>query len=104
MSVNPVLIGHRGARGEAPENTLQGFIWAWQQGIRSFEFDLQLSTDGILYILHDEDLARTCGVPGRAADLSFQDLRTLDARKGGSTLACRLPHPFPGRSVGAIAQ
>ncbi|GAA3978456.1 glycerophosphodiester phosphodiesterase [Allohahella marinimesophila] len=93
MSENPILIGHRGARGEAPENTLQGFEWAWTNGIRSFEFDLQLSADGELFILHDEDLIRTCGVAGRAADLSLEALRAFDGRKVGPPwpAPCRIP-------------
>lgn len=89
----PILIGHRGARGEAPENTLQGFEWAWRNGIHSFEFDLQLSSDNEIYILHDEDLARTCGVSGRAADRTLAELVTLDARKVGPPwpVECHIP-------------
>ncbi len=56
------VIGHRGARAEAPENTLGGFRYALERGIRDFELDLRLSADGVPMVIHDATTARTCTV------------------------------------------
>lgn len=61
---NTLLLGHRGARGEALENTFSGFQYAQRlkpQGLAGVEFDVQLSADGHLIVFHDDDLARMCG-------------------------------------------
>ena len=55
------IIGHRGARGEAPENTLGGFRYLRDIGIRAVEFDVRQLTDQCLVVMHDDDFLRTCG-------------------------------------------
>lgn len=75
-----IIYGHRGAKGEAPENTLAGFRYAYGQGIRYFELDLVLSKDGIPVVIHDLTLDRTTGNTGRVADTPSSELATLDAR------------------------
>jgi glycerophosphoryl diester phosphodiesterase len=74
------LLGHRGAAGEAPENTLTGFAHAWKIGIRAFELDVRLTADQELVILHDENLARTTGAAGKVGDFTASQLAELDAR------------------------
>ncbi|MDC0662096.1 glycerophosphodiester phosphodiesterase [Marinobacter sp. SS21] len=75
-----IVYGHRGAKGEAPENTLAGFVHAYRQGIRHFEFDLVLSSDGLPMVIHDLCLERTTGKPGKVADHPADELRRMDAR------------------------
>ena len=53
------IIGHRGARGEAPENTIGGFRFALDRGVRHFELDLHLSADGVPVVIHDASTFRT---------------------------------------------
>ena len=53
------LFGHRGARHEAPENTLAGFAHLRQLGIHRVELDVRLSAAGIPVIIHDETVDRT---------------------------------------------
>lgn len=48
------IIGHRGARGEAPENTLGGFQYIQDLGIRAVEFDVRQLKDDALIIMHDD--------------------------------------------------
>ena len=48
-----ILFGHRGAAGEAPENTLTGFAHAVRVGVRAFELDVHLTLDGELVVIHD---------------------------------------------------
>ena len=54
----PWIVGHRGAAGEAPENTLASFRLALEQGTDMIELDLQLTADGALVACHDWDLRR----------------------------------------------
>lgn len=56
------IIGHRGARGEAPENTLGGFQYIHGLGIRAAEFDVRQLKDGELVIMHDDNFLRTAGI------------------------------------------
>lgn len=56
------IIGHRGARGEAPENTLGGFQYISDLGIRAVEFDVRQLKDQQLIIMHDDNFVRTTNI------------------------------------------
>jgi glycerophosphoryl diester phosphodiesterase len=74
-----VWIGaHRGASGQAPENTRAAFDLAIAQGADLIECDVQPAADGRLVIHHDFELSRTSGVPGRVGDCDLSALRRLD--------------------------
>ncbi len=75
----PPVIGHRGAAGLAPENTLAGFRRAAASGCRMVEFDVRLSADGVPVVIHDDDLARTTDGTGPVAARTVAALRRLDA-------------------------
>ena len=75
------IVGHRGARGEAPENTLTGFDYLRSLNIHRVELDLRLSADGELIVLHDATTNRTCNEKGQADKLSADSLAKLDATK-----------------------
>ena len=97
------LQGHRGARGLAPENTLQGFAHALGIGVTTLELDIAITQDGVLVISHDPalnpDLSR--GPDGRfleargplIRDLTFEQLSRYDVGrlKPGSEYASRHP-------------
>lgn len=74
------IVGHRGARGEAPENTLAGFQRARSLDLAEVELDVRLSKDGKLIVLHDKTLTRTAGVDGTSLDYTATELGRLDAR------------------------
>ena len=57
-----IIIGHRGARGEAPENTLGGFQYIHNLGIRAVEFDVRQLNDNQLIVMHDDNFLRTTGI------------------------------------------
>jgi glycerophosphoryl diester phosphodiesterase len=76
------IIGHRGARGEAPENTLGGFQHIIDLGLKAVEFDVRLLRDGKLAILHDATLERTAGKPDLLSDLTTDHLTDFDNRQG----------------------
>jgi len=94
----PLVIGHRGCAGEAPENTLLSFRRALSQGAHVLESDLHLTRDGVPVLLHDDDLERTTDGSGRVAGLRLSELRGLDAgyrfsADGGASF------PFRGREL-----
>jgi glycerophosphoryl diester phosphodiesterase len=79
-----IVYGHRGARGEAPENTIAGARHAVARGVRQLEIDLRLSSDGQLVVIHDDSLKRTAGQKGRVGNHSARELAKVDARLGGT--------------------
>lgn len=76
------IVGHRGAPGKAPENTLLSFEQAICIGVDWIEFDVRKSRDGVLVVIHDEMVDRTTGGSGRVRDMSFSELERLDAGAG----------------------
>lgn len=77
----PALVGHRGARGEAPENTIAGFMVAVEAGVKAIELDVRMSADGQLVVLHDARVDRTTWHAGQARRFSQAELGLLDARR-----------------------
>jgi glycerophosphoryl diester phosphodiesterase len=77
-----LILGHRGASGEAPENTLRAFALAAEQGADGVELDVQPSADGVPVIMHDDTVDRTTNGRGRVADLTCAALAALDAGAG----------------------
>jgi glycerophosphoryl diester phosphodiesterase len=78
-----IVYGHRGARGEAPENTIAGARHAVARGVRHLEIDLHLSSDGQLVVIHDAGLKRTTGLRARVSSRSAAELAKMDARADG---------------------
>jgi glycerophosphoryl diester phosphodiesterase len=77
----PLILGHRGAPYDAPENTMRAFRLALEQGADGIEFDVQPSTDGVPVVLHDDTLDRTTDASGDVALLPWERIAT--ARSGG---------------------
>lgn len=75
----PLIIGHRGASVDAPENTLVAFDLALRQGADGVEFDVRLARDGVPVVVHDATLARTALCAARVCDLTSAELKRLDA-------------------------
>lgn len=76
-----LVIGHRGASGYEPENTLRSFERAISQGASWVECDVWRVEDELI-VLHDEDLARTTSGTGRVTRRSLSYVRSLDAGRG----------------------
>lgn len=73
------LCAHRGAMTTHPENTLAAFREAIRCGAHMIEFDVQSTRDKQLVIMHDPTVNRTTNGKGKVADLTFEDIRRLDA-------------------------
>jgi glycerophosphoryl diester phosphodiesterase len=74
-----LVIAHRGASGNAPENTLAAFRKAVALGATFIETDLQLSRDARFVAIHDATVNRTTNGQGAVHDMTLADLRKLDA-------------------------
>ena len=88
-----LIYGHRGAKGEAPENTLASFQQCLEHGVTRCELDLHLSRDGELMVIHDTTLKRTTGRRGKVVEHDAEELTQLDARQGGP--GWKTPCPIP---------
>lgn len=77
-SHHPLIIGHRGASADAPENTLAAFALAIEQGADGVELDVQLSADGWPVIIHDDTVDRTSNGSGRVSEMTVAELQQLD--------------------------
>ena len=80
------IFAHRGASGYAPENTLEAFALAQQQGADGIELDVQLSKDGVPVVFHDESLKRVSGHAGMIKDFTLEELQ-------------RIPYPTDSPSI-----
>ena len=81
FSDQPVIIGHRGAAGLEPENTLPSFRTAVALGVQAVELDVHLCEDELV-VIHDPTLERTTNGTGEVSRTSFAALRALDAGAG----------------------
>ncbi|TCZ75405.1 glycerophosphodiester phosphodiesterase [Paenibacillus albiflavus] len=70
---------HRGASGYCPENTMAAFARGLELGATGIETDVQVSKDGKLVLIHDEQLKRTTGAEGLVKDYDWETLQSLDA-------------------------
>jgi glycerophosphoryl diester phosphodiesterase len=72
-------VAHRGATGYAPENTIAAFDLAVDMKADYIEIDVQRSKDGELVLIHDTTVDRTTNGTGKVGELTFEQLRSLDA-------------------------
>ena len=111
----PRLFAHRGASGEAPENTMPAFQRAAALGIVYMELDVHLTHDGHVVVFHDDTLERTTNGHGQVKDHTLAELQQLDAGynfspddgrtfpfrgQGRHSISTdRSPPQFPARSI-----
>ena len=77
----PEIVAHRGASKDAPENTLASIELAIEQGADIVEFDVQLTRDNVIVLMHDYTLRRTTNLTTntRLDSLNYADIANLDA-------------------------
>ncbi|OGU56862.1 MAG: hypothetical protein A2V66_14665 [Ignavibacteria bacterium RBG_13_36_8] len=73
------ICGHRGARSTFPENTIPAFKEALRLGVHMIEFDVWLSKDNRLIVMHDPSVDRTTNGKGLISDLTFDEIKSFDA-------------------------
>ena len=74
-----MIVAHRGASKDAPENTLEAFRLAWLQNADAIEGDFRLTKDDQIVCMHDENTLRTCGEKLVVSESSYSELCRLDA-------------------------
>lgn len=79
LFTNFEIIGHRGARGYAPENTLPSFEKGIEMGVTMVEFDLRFTADNQIVVIHDEAVDRVTNGSGKVRNLNYQEIKALDA-------------------------
>ncbi len=77
----PLVLGHRGASGYAPENTLYSFEKAIEMKADGVELDVQLTKDGVSVVVHDEWLERVSNGTGFIKDHTLEELKKLNFNK-----------------------
>lgn len=75
----PIIIAHRGDKSHAPENTLAAFSLAAEKKADAIEFDVKLSADGQVVVLHDQTVDRTTNGKGNVSRLPLAAIKELDA-------------------------
>lgn len=83
-SKNPLLISHRGAHREAPENSRSGFEIALEYGVDGIETDVQLTRDGIPVLFHDVTTYRITGRRKRISSYTFDELKAYNLGEEGT--------------------
>ncbi len=100
----PRIIGHRGAKASAPENTLAAIREARRQGASWVEFDVKLTADGEPILLHDETLERTTDGAGPVREAALAEIRRLDAGSWFGPAWRGEPVPTLGEALDLLAQ
>lgn len=74
-----LVVGHRGAAARFPENTFAAFDYALGLGVDAIEFDIRITGDGVVVVIHDPTVDRTTGGSGHVARLTAAQLSQADA-------------------------
>lgn len=82
----PLVIAHRGAAAEAPENTIEAFDLSVALGADALELDVQQAADGTLVVIHDDTVGRTTEAEGPVAGFSGAELERLGVPALGEVL------------------
>ncbi len=72
-----MVVAHRGASLEQPENTMEAFEAAITAGADAVEFDVRMTADGVAVVMHDPDVSRTTDGTGLVPELTLSDVRRL---------------------------
>ena len=93
----PVVIAHRGDSKFAPENTLGAFKQAMDKGAQAIEFDVKLSSDRKVVVIHDQTVDRTTNGHGDIRYLSMEEIKRLDA-------GVRFAEKFPSERIPTLEE
>ncbi len=77
MRYQTKIFGHRGASQYAPENSMEAFQLAYDMGADGIEFDVQMTRDGYLVVIHDEEISRVSSGRGYVKDYTLEELRSF---------------------------
>jgi glycerophosphoryl diester phosphodiesterase len=84
----PLVVAHRGASVEQPENTIPAFEAAIDAGADAVEFDVRMTADGHAVVMHDPDVSRTTEGTGLVSEMTLEEIRKLGVPTLEETLEC----------------
>jgi len=84
----PMVVAHRGASIEQPENTIAAFEAAIDAGADAVEFDVRMTADGHAVVMHDPDVSRTTDGTGLVSEMTLEEIRKLGVPTLEEALAC----------------
>ncbi|RVE75623.1 hypothetical protein OJAV_G00000610 [Oryzias javanicus] len=93
------VIAHRGGAHDAPENTIAAIREASKNGATGVELDLEFSADGVPILMHDDTVDRTTDGSGALSQMTFSELRKLDA-----AAKHRLRYKFAGEKIPTLVE
>lgn len=93
----PVVVAHRGDRAFAPENTIAAFNQAAEKGAAAIEFDVKLTSDRQVIVLHDQTVDRTTTGKGNVSRLTLAAIKDMDAN-------VQFPDQFPGEKIPTLTE
>lgn len=93
----PLIMAHRGYSASAPENTLPAFEKAIAEGFTAAELDVQMTKDGELVVLHDNNLKRVAGVNRNIWDVTYDEIKNLD-------VGSRFSKDYAGTTIPTLAE
>jgi glycerophosphoryl diester phosphodiesterase len=99
-----LVVAHRGASAELPENTMEAFRRAVELGADAIELDVHLTADGQLAIIHDETLERTTDGSGPVRERTMSQLRGLDAGAQFAGEDGSFPHRGKGMRIPTLPE
>ena len=70
-----MVVAHRGASIEQPENTIEAFEAAIDLGADAVEFDVRMTADGHAVVMHDPDVSRTTDGTGLVSEMTLEEMR-----------------------------
>lgn len=78
MRYQTKIYGHRGASDYAPENSMEAFKLAYEMGADGIEFDVQMTKDGHLIVVHDEEISRVSNGQGYVKDFCLEEIKRFE--------------------------
>jgi glycerophosphoryl diester phosphodiesterase len=99
-----IVVAHRGASTAAPENTMEAYRLAVEQGADAIELDVHLTADGQLVVIHDETLERTTDGTGAVVGHTMDQIRALDAGATFAGVDGSFPHRGRGLGVPSLPE
>jgi glycerophosphoryl diester phosphodiesterase len=99
-----LVVAHRGAPAELPENTMASFARGVELGADAIELDVHLTADGQLAVIHDETVDRTTEGSGAVAGMTMEALRALDAGYHFTDADGAFPHRAAGHRIPTLPE
>ena len=86
LAEKPMIVSHRGSRGEYDDNAAGGFAMCLKAGVRGFETDIRMTKDDGLIIMHDANVSRTTTGTGDVHAMTFAEVTALKLKKSGENV------------------